>query len=257
MSARKLYQIGAPVAVVLLILTVWQAAVQLGNIDKWFLPGPVDIVKEGIASFPRVMEHTKASLGIALTGFALSIAVGFAAAVLLHLFQGFREAIYPLLIISQNIPILTLGPLLVVWLGFGVLPKIVLIVLMLFFPITVSTLSGLMQADRSMLGYMRMIGATRRHIFMKLELPGAMPHIFSGLKISATYSIMGAVIAEWLGASKGIGLYMKLSQTSFRADRVFVAVFVIVALSLTVFGLIVWIESRVIRWKTMQRSDLS
>lgn len=256
MARADRYKGWAPVAIALLALVVWQAAVQLGNIDKWLLPGPVDIVKEGIASFPRIMEHTKATLGIALIGFALSITVGFAAAVLLHLIHGFRVSLYPFLVISQNIPIITLGPLLVMWLGFGVLPKIVLIVLMLFFPITVSTLSGLMQADRSMLNYMRMIGASRRHIFMKLELPGAMPHIFSGLKISATYSIMGAVIAEWLGASKGIGLYMKLSQTSFRADRVFVAVFVIVALSLIVFGLIVWIESRMIRWKTMQRSDL-
>jgi ABC-type nitrate/sulfonate/bicarbonate transport system permease component len=166
----------------------------------------------------------------------------------LHVIPRFKAGFYPLLILSQNIPTIALAPLLMIWFGFGLLPKVIVITLVCFFPVAIATLDGFVQTDRTMLGYMRMIGAGRRQIFFKLELPNALPYLFSGLKISATYSVMGAVIAEWLGSDKGIGVYMLLSKNSFRTDRVFAAIAIIVGLSLLLFGFIAFLEKLVIRW---------
>ncbi|GLI83346.1 hypothetical protein ANABIO32_10380 [Rossellomorea marisflavi] len=165
-------------------------------------------------------------------------------AVTLHLLPGVREAVYPLMILSQNVPIIVLAPLLVIWFGFGLLPKFLVITLVCFFPIAVSTMDGFRQTRRQYIHYMKMAGATKGQIFRKVEWPHALPSIFSGLKIAATYSVMGAVISEWLGSQKGIGVYMTLASSAFRTDRVFVAIFAIMILSLLFFSIIVLLE----RW---------
>jgi ABC-type nitrate/sulfonate/bicarbonate transport system permease component len=137
----------------------------------------------------------------------------------------------------------------VIWFGFGLLPKMIVITLVCFFPITVAALDGFKQTSNELKHYMIMAGASNKQLFWKLELPYALPSLFSGLKISATYSVMGAVISEWLGAKDGIGVYMTLASSSFRTDRVFVAIFAIVALSLLFFSIIVLIERWLVRWQ--------
>jgi ABC-type nitrate/sulfonate/bicarbonate transport system permease component len=238
-----------PVLAVILLLFGWQAATAWTGIPKWILPSPSDIVKEGIANFPRIWMHTAFTLRITLIGFAVGVASGFALAVLMHWVPVLKTGFYPLLILSQNIHPAALGPLLMIWFGFGLTPKIIVITLVCFFPVIVAMLDGLTQTDRAMLDYMRMIGASKRQTFWKLELPHALPSLFSGLKLSATYSVMGAVIAEWLGADKGIGVYIQMSRASFLTTRVFVAIVVIVVLSVLLFGIIALLESLVIRWK--------
>ena len=128
--------------------------------------------------------------------------------------------------------------MLIIWFGFGILPKLIVIGLVCFFPVVVAALDGFKNTPTELKHYMEMVGATKNQIFWKLELPHSMPSIFSGLKISATYSVMGAVISEWLGAKEGIGVYMTMASSSFRTDRVFVAIFIIMVLSLLFFGII-------------------
>ncbi|OGX68516.1 MAG: nitrate ABC transporter permease [Paenibacillus sp. RIFOXYA1_FULL_44_5] len=238
-----------PVLAVILLFLLWQLSVWWGHFPDWLLPGPFAVLAAFVKIFPRIMMHTMATLQITGIGFVIGAAIGFLLAVLLHLSPALKRALYPLIILSQNIPIIALAPLLIIWFGFGMLPKIIIIVLVCFFPITVAMMDGFMQTDREMLNYMRMSGANPRQIFMKLELPHSLAFLFSGLKISATYSVMGAVISEWLGASAGIGYFMTLSSNSFLTARVFAAIFVIVLISLTFFGLIVMMEKIVIRWK--------
>ncbi|WP_231891393.1 ABC transporter permease [Paenibacillus swuensis] len=230
------------------LLALWQAATVVFGIEAWLLPSPWQIGTEAWASRERVGEHAAATAVLAVGGFALSAALGVLFAFVLHLLPWLRRLAEPLLILSQSVPTIALAPLLILWLGFGVMPKLVLIVLVCFFPVLIAALGGFRHADRDMVRYMRMIGASRRQIFMKLELPGALPHLFSGLKIGATYSVMGAVIAEWLGAEKGIGVYMTLASASFRADRVFVAIGVIAALSLVLFAAMGALERWVTPW---------
>ncbi|WP_053217475.1 ABC transporter permease [Virgibacillus senegalensis] len=238
-----------PAAAILVLLLVWEAAGSLANVPAWLLPSPSQIWLEAVSGWADYQQHLFSTIKLTLLGFSIGTSIGIGSAVCLHLLPKLRETVYPLMILSQNIPIIVLAPLLVIWFGFGVLPKLIIITLVCFFPIAVSTLDGFRQTSPELRHYLKMAGADKRQIFSKLEWPTALPSLFSGLKISATYSVMGAVISEWLGAQRGIGVYMTLASSSFRTDRVFVAIFFIMVLCLLFFVAIVTIEKRVIRWK--------
>lgn len=247
---KKIFLSGwKPTSLLLALFLIWELTVKIGDIPEWLLPAPTTILKELYAGWPSLIEHLPPTIMLAVVGLIIGIGIGGITAIFLHLVPKLREAFYPLLIISQNIPIIVLAPLLVIWFGFGMLPKIIVIVLVCFFPITISLLDGFRQTSRDLLQYMMMAGATKWQIFTKLEWPHALPSFFSGLKISATYSVMGAVISEWLGASKGLGVYMTLSSSSFRTDRVFVAILLVIILSLLFFAIILLIERWTIKWK--------
>ncbi|NGM85075.1 ABC transporter permease [Paenibacillus sp. 7124] len=242
-------QIWPPFVAVLLFLAVWQVSVSWFHVEKWMLPAPSDIWREGMASASSLKGHTLATLRLTLIGFPLGVAAGLICAVLLHIVPWTARALYPLLILSQNVPVIALGPLLVIWFGFGQLPKIILIVLVCFFPVAVAGLSGLAQTDRMMLQFMKMAGAARRHIFTKLELPHALPSLFSGIKISAAYAVTGAVVAELIGGNQGLGYYMQIQKSAYRTDRMFVAIILSVLLSLLLFAAVVLLERWLVRWK--------
>ena len=239
-----------PVLVLILLLIIWQVLVPLFEVPDWLLPTPYQIGLEAVNSWPNYSGHLFSTIRLSILGFFIGSSIGLGVAMLLHLVPKLRETFYPLLILSQNIPIIVLAPLLVIWFGFGLLPKLIIIILVCFFPITIAALDGFRQTSGELLHYMKMAGANRRQIFWKLEWPHAMPSIFSGMKIAATYSVMGAVISEWLGAQEGIGVYMTLASSSFRTTQVFVAILLIMCLSMLFFAAIVLLEKRVIRWKT-------
>ena len=239
---------GPPLLAVLLTLVLWQACTAVFEVEPWLLPSPADIWNETLETYPRLWTHTVSTLQIAVGGFAAGTACGLLLAVALHAVPKLREAVYPLIILSQNIPMIALAPLLVVWFGFGWLPKILIISLVCFFPVLVSALQGFAYTDAAMMQYMRMIGANRRQMFRMLEWPSCLPHLFSGLKVSATYSMMGAVVSEWLGAKRGLGMYIQMSQASFETARIFSAIAVIVALSLAFFYCIGLLEKRMVHW---------
>lgn len=241
-----------PAMVLLLLFIIWEIAVTLADVPNWLLPAPSAIFLEAINGWTSFSSHFLSTIKLSLLGFLIGSTFGLLTAIFLHLLPFIRESVYPLLILSQNIPIIVLAPLLVIWFGFGLLPKIIVITLVCFFPITVAALDGFRQTPNDLKHYMMMAGATKKQLFWKLELPYSLPSIFSGLKISATYSVMGAVISEWLGAKMGIGVYMTLASSSFRTDRVFVAIFSIMALSLLFFTVILLMERWLVRWKTKE-----
>lgn len=241
-----------PLSMLIGLLVVWELVSRLLHIAVWILPAPTIILKEAIEDWGSYHHHLLSTISLTISGFAIGITVGVMIAVLLHLLPKLREAVYPLLVLSQNIPIIVLAPLLVIWFGFGVLPKLIIIVLVCFFPITVAMVDGLRQTSPELVHYMKMSGASKKQIFMKLELPHAIPQMFSGLKISATYSVMGAVISEWLGAQDGIGVYMTLASSSFRTDRVFVAILFIMLLCMLFFTVILLLEKYLLKWRPSQ-----
>ncbi|MFD2115250.1 ABC transporter permease [Paenibacillus yanchengensis] len=238
-----------PIGAAILFLVLWQLATLIFHIPKWMLPSPVEIATEAYDSFPRLWGHTVETVRTTIVGFAAGVTVGIMLAVLLHFFPLVKITLYPFLIISQNVPIIALAPLLMLWFGFGLLPKMIMIIIVCFFPITLSTLNGFAQTDTTLYNYMLMSGANKKQLFWKLELPHAVPFLFSGLKISAVYSVMAAFIAEWLGSNIGIGAYMIIAKSAFRADRVFIGIVIIVCLSMVVYGLIVLLEKRLTRWR--------
>lgn len=250
MRARAfVYKWWPPTLVLALLVMGWQIAVDMSGVEKWHVPSPIDVAQEWMKSYPQVLAHTWVTMKVMLAGTTIGIAIGIIGALLLHVSPFFNRAFYPLMILSQNIPIIVLSMLLIFWFGFGLAPKIVILVLVCFFPVLVATMNGLAQTDRSMRSYMLMTGATRLQLLFKLELPYSLPYLFAGVKIAATYSVMGAVVAEWVGGSQGIGKFMMLSYSSFRMDRVFVSVSVIIVLSLLMVGLARLLEWYFTRWK--------
>lgn len=246
---KKLFLKGwRPILVLLLLFLIWEIIVRSIHTPEWLLPTPSKIFTETINDWTNFYPNLLSSIEISIFGFIVGGLIGLVVAIVLHLVPFLKDSFYPLLILSQNVPIIVLAPLLVIWFGFGLLPKIIVITLVCFFPITVAALDGFRQTPTELKHYMKMAGASTNQLFWKLELPFSLPSIFSGLKISATYSIMGAVISEWLGAKQGIGVYMTLASSSFRTDRVFVAIFAIMFLSLLFFLLIVSIEKRIVKW---------
>jgi len=237
-----------PLLALLIFLLVWEGVARAGWFPKFLLPGPAAVWEAFLARPGLVAQHASATMSIAVVGYALGAAVGLAAAFALHLIAPLRRALAPLLLLSQNVPVVVLAPLLAVWFGFGWTPKLILLTLVCFFPVAIAAMDGLARADRAMAEYLRMAGATRWQTFRKLELPWSLPSVFSGLKVSAAYSVLGAVISEWVGAKRGLGIYLNLMHSSFQVAHMFVAIFVIAALSLAMFGLVALVERRVIRW---------
>lgn len=238
---------GGAIFFLLFVLIIWEMLVNVTKTPTWLLPAPSIIFLEGVKSFSQYSSDVLSTIQLTLLGFIIGSLTGFILAVVLHIFHGLRQMVYPFLILSQNIPIIVLAPLLVIWFGFGILPKLIVIGLVCFFPVVVAALDGFKNTPSELKYYMEMVGATQTQVFWKLELPHSLPSLFSGLKISATYSVMGAVISEWLGAKQGIGVYMTMASASFRTDRVFVAIFIIMILSLAFFGIIRMFEKILVK----------
>ncbi|WP_273397899.1 ABC transporter permease [Thermophilibacter mediterraneus] len=244
-----------PLATIAVLLVVWQAAVVTGLVPNFLLPTPVQVVQALAEDAALLASHCVTTLAEAAAGLAAGVALGFAFAVLMDRFEGFYLAFEPLMTISQTIPTVAIAPLLVLWLGYGALPKVVLVIVSTFFPITVSLVSGFRSVDPDVIDLMRTMNASRWQIFWYAKLPAAAEQFFSGLKISATYAIVGAVIAEWLGGNEGLGVYMTRVRKSFSYDRMFAAIIVISALSLALMKVVELVQRLCMPWKRAERKS--
>jgi ABC-type nitrate/sulfonate/bicarbonate transport system permease component len=234
--------------VLLLLLLIWQGLTFWQSIPSWILPAPAEILGATWQNYPLLAPHVLQTLKQVVLGLLLAIGAGVALAALLDLSRWLRQALYPLLIASQTIPILALAPLLIVWFGFGLAPKVFIVALFCFFPIAINTADGLSAADPELLALLRAMGASRRQIWSKVRLPASLPYFFSGLRIAATYSVAGAIIGEWVGASQGLGIYMLRSANAFRTAQVFSAILIASLLSLSLFLLVFLIERALLPW---------
>ncbi len=242
-----------PVLTIATLLLVWQLACSLGLVPTFLLPSPIAVVQALVKDALLIAQHSATTLLEAALGLAIGVAVGFAIAVLMDRFEVVYLALEPLMTISQTIPTIAIAPLLVLWFGYGLAPKVILIVLTTFFPVTVSLVSGFRSVDPDVLDLMRTMRASRWQVFWYAKLPAAADQFFSGLKISATYAIVGAVIAEWLGGFSGLGVYMTRVRKSFSYDRMFASIIVISALSLGLMRLVDLIEYLALPWKRAER----
>lgn len=244
-----------PLVTILALLAIWQAVVSVGLVPNFLLPTPVQVVQALVGDAALLASHCVATLAEAAAGLAVGVALGFVFAVLMDRFEGFYLAFEPLMTISQTIPTVAIAPLLVLWLGYGALPKVVLVIISTFFPITVSLASGFRSVDPDVVDLMRTMNASRWQVFWYAKLPAAADQFFSGLKISATYAIVGAVIAEWLGGNAGLGVYMTRVRKSFSYDRMFAAIIVISALSLGLMKLVELAQRACMPWKRAERNN--
>lgn len=234
-----------PAGFLVLILVVWQLAVSLRGVPEFILPSPINVIEELIASWQVLLEHTMVTMLEALLGFFASIVIGLVLGLAMGYFETFRRMVYPLFVITQTVPLFVLAPLFILWFGFGLLPKIVVVFLVCFFPIAVTFAQGLSRSDSGMDDLLKVMGATCWKIFRISRIPQALPYFFSGVKIAATYGIVGAVLAEWVGAQKGLGVFMTRAMKSFRTAALFADVLIVVALSLALYKSVELVERKV------------
>jgi len=217
------------------------------------LPSPLDVVMAFVNDISLLMGHARTTLTEALLGLVIGTALGFVIAVLMDRFNLFQKSIYPIIILTQTVPTVAIAPLLVLWLGYGLLPKVTLIILTTFFPIAVSLLEGFHSADRDALDLLKAMGATRLQSFVHIKLPGALNHFFSGLKISVSYSVVGAVIAEWLGGLSGLGVYMTRVRKSYSFDKMFAVIFFISIISLLLMFGVSYLKKALMPWENKNK----
>lgn len=239
----------APFIIVIIILILWQIMSVIGIIPKFMLPSPLAVVKAFIKDFPLLMLHTKVTLIEAFLGLGIGIILGFVMAVIMDKYDFAYKAIYPVLVITQTVPTVAIAPLLVLWLGYGILPKVTLIVITSFFPITVGLLDGFKATDKDALNLMKTMGATPFQNFVLLKIPSSMGYFFASLRISVSYSIIGAVVAEWLGGFEGLGVYMTRVRKSYSFDKMFAVIFFISIISLLLMYLVKKIQILSMPWE--------
>jgi ABC-type nitrate/sulfonate/bicarbonate transport system permease component len=231
-----------------MILLVWQCAVLWSGIPHYVLPAPIDVWQTALDDAPLLLHHGIATALLVVGGLICGIVCGIVVAGALHASARMRALVLPLLIGAQNVPLIVIAPFFVIWFGFGVWPKMLLVTGVCFFPIVINTLDGLHRVDAMRARYFAMSGASAWQKFVHLTWPTALPMVFSGCKLAATYSVLGATIAEWVGAQAGLGVYMMLKKASFDVAALFVVVLMIVTASIGLVQCISVIERRCTRW---------
>jgi NitT/TauT family transport system permease protein/putative hydroxymethylpyrimidine transport system permease protein len=243
-----------PLAIVAVLIGAWELAARLDviadalNLEPFLVPAPSEVADSLWQDRALLGDNAWVTIQEVLAGFALSVIVGVAFAVALHLSPSLRRAVYPLLVASQTVPIVVVAPILVVWLGFGIGPKLVIIALICFFPITVNTLDGLASVDLDLVKMMRSLDAGRWQTLRRVEAPTALPYFFSGAKIAVAIAVIGAVFGEWAGSSSGLGHLIQQASAQLQTARTFAAVVVLSLLAIVLFSLLAALERRVAWW---------
>jgi len=244
-----------PTLLLLALLGLWQLAASSGaladalGLEPFLVPSPAEIAEALWQSRALIAENAWTTLQEILLGFLLGLAVGLAFGFLLRPFETLRLAFYPLIVASQAIPILVFAPILVVWFGYGIGPKLVVVALVCFFPIAVATADGLRSVDPEATKMMRTLDASRGQLLWRLEAPSALPFTFSGAKIGVTFAPIAAVFGEWVGAESGLGHLVLQDNAQLNTPRLFAAAFVLAAMALALYGLLALAERRVVTWR--------
>lgn len=238
-----------PLLILVGFVLAWEVAVRIAETPRWMLPPPSAIVESFRSEYRLLLEHTRVTLIEVLLGFGLALLAGLVAGVAIDASRVLERAIYPLIIASQTIPMVALAPLMLIWFGYGLTPKILITALIGFFPIAVNTVDGLKSADREVLALLRSMGASRWMRFRIARIPAALPLIFSGARVAITFCVIGAVFAELVGASAGLGYLMQRAASQFQTARVFAAIVILALMGIGLFSLVTLVERLVLPWR--------
>lgn len=231
-----------------LLLVAWQLIVVTTGINDFILPAPLEILKVTVRFSPQLLKHTWTTTAEILLGFAIGNAVAVAMAVTIVSSRVVERALYPLIITSQTIPKVAVAPLFLIWFGSGLTPKVVITAIVCFFPTVVNTVQGLRATDERAIDLLRLVAASRRQVFVKLQFPSALPYFFAGVKISIALAVIGAIIGEWVGANSGLGYLIMYSTQTVRTDLMFAALLVVSILGIVLYLIAVLFE-RLFSWR--------
>lgn len=245
---KKVLTMLLPGISVLIFILLWEFGVRIADIDKWILPKPSNVLLSLMQQRTLILEHSLQTIAESMLGLCVAIVLGVLVATMIDLSDLLRKAFYPLLVITQTIPIIAIAPLFIIWFGYGMLPKVVVVLLVCFFPIAINLADGYRQVDEQKVRLLKAMGANSYQIFRMVKIPSALPFFFSGLRIAGTYSVMGAVIGEWLGANRGLGILLIRSSKSFLTEQVFATIVIIVILSLLIYLLVELMARIIMPW---------
>lgn len=250
-------RVAPPYAVITLgmVLGAWQLATFALNVPAYLLPSPAAIARDLMLNWQLLLSHSAITVLEIAAGFAISVIVGLPLAILITYSHTLDRAIYPLLVGSQTIPKVAIAPLLLAWFGFGLAPKITIVVLVAFFPIVINAVVGLRSAPPQMLYLARSMGASAWQAFWRFRLPQALPSVFAGMKMATVLSVIGAVVGEFVGADSGLGYVIMVAGANFRIDRQFSAIIVLCLIGMVFFAVTSWAERRLIPWHISIRGE--
>ena len=243
----------SPIAALLVVVALWAAATGFSWVPAFMLPSPRAVLDAFVSDFPLLLQHAGVTLCEAFAGLSIGVLLAFVLAALMNRFAFLYKALYPVLVITQTIPTIAIAPLLVLWMGFGMAPKITLVVITTFFPIAVSLLDGFRIADADAVNLLRSMGAGRLKIFRHVLMPSALGSFFAGLKVSASYAVVGAVISEWLGGFEGLGVYMTRVQKTYAFDKMFSVILFITLISLLLMWGVTLLRYLVMPWEPKEK----
>lgn len=232
---RRLRRVLAPAATALALIAAWELGVRLTGVAVYVLPAPSDVAAAAVRTAPLLGPHVATTLAEAGIGMALGVAVGFALAMVIGALPAVGDAVYPVVTLTQTVPTIVLAPLLILWAGFGLMPKVLLVALTVFFPVLVSAVSAMRSVDADLTDMVTGLGAGHLQQFWMVRLPAAVPGALAGLRLSATYTIGAAVVAEYLAAQSGLGVFIQRSRKAYAVDQIFVAIAIIAVLTAVVF----------------------
>jgi ABC-type nitrate/sulfonate/bicarbonate transport system permease component len=227
-----------PTLTMLGLLLLWAACVRAFQVPAYVLPPPADVIRALASDFPALLPHVAVTAAEAFVGMGIALLAAFALGILIDWFPAVRACIYPILVVTQTVPVIVLAPLFIIYLGFGMAPKVLVVVLMCFFPVAVGFSDALAKVDAEYLNLFRALGAGHVKTYALLKIPASAGALFSGLKVAATYSIGGAVVGEWISSQAGLGYYILKVKNSYRIDKLLACVLLIVALSLLMNALV-------------------
>jgi ABC-type nitrate/sulfonate/bicarbonate transport system permease component len=239
----------APIATVAVAVAMWQAWVRIGDVRPWILPAPSTVASAGWQSRGALFQHATTTTIEAVVGLVLGTAVGLGVALVISIIPAVRRAVWPVMVTSQTIPIIVLAPLVAIWFGYGLTPKIVLVALICFFPVAVAAVAGLAGADPEQVELVRSFGASRWDVLRHIRIPASMGSVIAGVRIAAAYAVGNAVIGEYVGGTSGLGIFIDQSHRSYRTDRMLAGVVVIAVVSIVLFSLVGWIGRLLMPWR--------
>ncbi|MBR6514597.1 MAG: ABC transporter permease [Clostridia bacterium] len=246
---KSITDILLPLGVFALIAVLWFVITGTEVVPGFLLPSPTKVAIAFVKDIPTIMGHTGYTIAESVIGMGISIVIAFFAAVIMDKFACIKKAFYPLLVVTQTIPAIAIAPILVLWFGFGIAPKVILIVIVCFFPVAVGFLDGFASVDADEIKLLCSMGANNIQIFRHLKLPRSLPHFFAGFKVSSSYCIVSAVISEWLGGTNGLGVYLNRVRSSYDYDKMFAVIILVSVLSLMVMAVISVLEKKLMPYR--------
>jgi len=245
---RGLKEVLPAIALSAVILIVWEMFIRIFNVVTFVLPAPSAIIVSLIKNRASLAVATQATAFEVLFGFVLAAIVGVVVALLIVRFERFGRALYPLIVLFQNVPKVALAPIFILWFGFELTPKILLIVIIAFFPVTIDMLAGLQSVEPSFVSLMRSVGASKNKIMLRVRIPHSLPHLMAGLKVAITFSVIGAIVGEFAGANRGLGYVIQFASTQLDTPLIFAALLVVSALGLAFYYVVEFAERLLVPW---------